>query len=198
MDKRNLIIMVKCEIGRTYDVAAEIADLPEGPIVYSTSGDYDLFTMFRLGNNDDIGHYVCETIQKISGPENSATKRSTVTCSVLVKASATPRQNTTRTAMIISARPIVPRVSVSVDTLTQLLAGFEMRDRLGRNHHGIAGFRVTPDPLRAEMQGETAESTDLDAVFFRKRIGDLVQHQFDSKLHILVRQMWLVIRQLID
>ena len=62
MDKRNLIIMVKCEIGRTYDVAAEIADLPEGPIVYSTSGDYDLFTMFRLGNNDDIGHYVCETI----------------------------------------------------------------------------------------------------------------------------------------
>lgn len=73
MDKRNLIIMVKCEIGRTYDVAAEIADLPEGPIVYSTSGDYDLFTMFRLGNNDDIGHYVCETIQKISGVRDTNT-----------------------------------------------------------------------------------------------------------------------------
>ena len=67
MDKRNLIVMVKCEIGCTYDVAAELADLPEGPIVYSTSGDYDLFTMFRLDNNDDIGHYVCETVQKIEG-----------------------------------------------------------------------------------------------------------------------------------
>ena len=30
MDKRNLIVMVKCEIGRTYDVAAELADLPKG------------------------------------------------------------------------------------------------------------------------------------------------------------------------
>ena len=49
MDKRNLIVMVKCEIGKTYDVAATLADLPEGPTVYSTSGDYDLFTMFRLG-----------------------------------------------------------------------------------------------------------------------------------------------------
>ena len=54
MDKRNLIVMVKCEIGRTYDVAAEIADLPEGPIVYSTSGDYDLFTMFRLQKIDGV------------------------------------------------------------------------------------------------------------------------------------------------
>ena len=67
MDKRNLIVMVKCEIGCTYDVAAELADLPEGPVVYSTSGDFDLFTMFRLDNNDDIGHYVCETVQKIKG-----------------------------------------------------------------------------------------------------------------------------------
>ena len=37
MDKRNLIVMVKCELGRTYDVAAALADLPEAPIVYSTS-----------------------------------------------------------------------------------------------------------------------------------------------------------------
>ena len=73
MDKRNLIVMVKCEIGCTYDVAAELADLPEGPIVYSTSGDYDLFTMFRLDNNDDIGHYVCETVQKIKGVRDTNT-----------------------------------------------------------------------------------------------------------------------------
>ena len=73
MDKRNLIVMVKCDIGCTYDVAAELADLPEGPVVYSTSGDFDLFTMFRLDNNDDIGHYVCETVQKIKGVRDTNT-----------------------------------------------------------------------------------------------------------------------------
>ena len=67
MEKRNLIVMVKCDIGRTYDVAAALADLPEGPTVYSTSGDYDIFSMFRLDNSDDIGHYVCAVIQKIDG-----------------------------------------------------------------------------------------------------------------------------------
>ena len=45
MEKRNLIIMVKCELGCTYDGAAALADLPETPMVYSTSGDYDLFTI---------------------------------------------------------------------------------------------------------------------------------------------------------
>lgn len=67
MEKRNLIVTVKCDIGRTYDVAAALADLPEGPTVYSTSGDYDIFSMFRLDNSDDLGHYVCEVIQKIDG-----------------------------------------------------------------------------------------------------------------------------------
>ena len=61
MDKRNLIVMVKCELGRTYDVAAALADLPEAPIVYSTSGD------------DDIGTYVCDTIQTISGVRDTNT-----------------------------------------------------------------------------------------------------------------------------
>ena len=35
--------------------------------------DYDLFTMFRLENNDDIGHYVCEIIQKIDGVRDTNT-----------------------------------------------------------------------------------------------------------------------------
>ena len=73
MDKRNLIVMVKCELGRTYDVAAALADLPEAPIVYSTSGDYDIFSMFRLDNNDDIGTFVCNTIQTISGVRDTNT-----------------------------------------------------------------------------------------------------------------------------
>ena len=45
---------------------------PICPGPYSTSGDYDLFTMFRLGNNDDIGHYVC-SYQKIDGVRDTNT-----------------------------------------------------------------------------------------------------------------------------
>ena len=73
MDKRNLIVMVKCELGRTYDVAAALADLPQAPTVFSTSGDFDIFSMFRLENNDDIGKYVCETIQTIDGVRDTNT-----------------------------------------------------------------------------------------------------------------------------
>lgn len=73
MEKRTLLVLVKCEIGMTYNVAAALADLPEAPIVYSTSGDYDIFSMFRLDNNDDIGMYVCETIQKIDGVRDTNT-----------------------------------------------------------------------------------------------------------------------------
>ena len=73
MDKRTLLVLVKCEIGMTYKVAAALADLPEAPTVYSTSGDYDIFSMFRLDNNDDIGLYVCETIQTIPGVRDTNT-----------------------------------------------------------------------------------------------------------------------------
>ena len=61
------------DLGKTYDVAAALDDLPEAPTAYSTSGDYDIFTMFRLENNDDIGHYVCETVQKIEGVRDTNT-----------------------------------------------------------------------------------------------------------------------------
>ena len=73
MEKRTLLVLVKCEIGMTYKVAAALADLPEAPTVYSTSGDYDIFSMFRLDNNDDIGLYVCETIQTIPGVRDTNT-----------------------------------------------------------------------------------------------------------------------------
>ena len=67
------LVLYKQQPVTVVHVAAELADLPEGPVVYSTSGDFDLFTMFRLDNNDDIGHYVCETVQKIKGVRDTNT-----------------------------------------------------------------------------------------------------------------------------
>jgi len=66
-DSRVFIILIRCEMGRTYDVASRIAELENGPTVYSISGDYDVFCMVRLPSNDDLGRFVSEKIQSIDG-----------------------------------------------------------------------------------------------------------------------------------
>jgi len=44
---KTVFVMIKCELGRTYDVAAHLADeIPEVRSVYSTSGNYDLLAQF--------------------------------------------------------------------------------------------------------------------------------------------------------
>lgn len=51
-----------------------------------------------------------------------------------------------------------------VDAIPQLLARFEMRHELTIEGYGLARLGVTPYAWRAEMQGEAAETTDLDAI----------------------------------
>lgn len=59
-----VFLMIKCELGTAYDVAAELIDtVPEVSEVYSTSGQYDLLAKFNLETNQDIGHFVCNTVQ---------------------------------------------------------------------------------------------------------------------------------------
>ena len=41
-----LIVQIKCELGRAYDVAAYIVDEIVGCQIYSVSGAYDLLAMF--------------------------------------------------------------------------------------------------------------------------------------------------------
>ena len=70
---RTYLIFIRCELGQTYKVAAELADLDSAPYVYSISGEYDLFCMFRLPSNDDVGRYVSDSIHKISGISSTNT-----------------------------------------------------------------------------------------------------------------------------
>jgi len=71
---KTLFVMIKCELGRTYDVAAVLADnIPEVRSVHSTSGNYDLLAQFQLDDKQEIGRFVAGTVQTVPGVKDTYT-----------------------------------------------------------------------------------------------------------------------------
>lgn len=71
---RPLFVMIKCDLGKAYEVAEILVDqVDETSEVHSTSGQYDLLVKFFLDEGTDIGHFVCEKVQKISGIKDTFT-----------------------------------------------------------------------------------------------------------------------------
>ena len=71
---KTVFVMIKCELGKTYNVAATIADeIPEVRSVYSTSGNYDLLAQFQLGNDQEIGRFIANTVQTVVGVKDTYT-----------------------------------------------------------------------------------------------------------------------------
>lgn len=63
---RAIFVMIKCDLGKAYEVANTIADqLGEVSEVHSTSGEYDLLVKFYLAEDADIGRFVCERVQTL-------------------------------------------------------------------------------------------------------------------------------------
>ncbi len=63
---RPLFVMIKCDLGEFYTVAEKIIDdIEETSEVHSTSGQYDLLVKFYLEEGTDIGHFICDRVQKI-------------------------------------------------------------------------------------------------------------------------------------
>ena len=63
---QTIFIMVKCELGRAYDVAAyTIEQVEQVSEVHSISGQYDLLMKCYLDDGGDIGHFVTSQIQTI-------------------------------------------------------------------------------------------------------------------------------------
>lgn len=63
-----VFVLIKCQLGQAYKVAGDIMDTIEQVAeVHSVSGQYDLLAKFHLGSDDDIGHFVTETLQRIDG-----------------------------------------------------------------------------------------------------------------------------------
>jgi DNA-binding Lrp family transcriptional regulator len=65
---KTIFVQIKCELGRTYDVAARLVDYLEPvPEVHSTSGRWDLMVQCNLPADTDIGRFVTEKIQMTDG-----------------------------------------------------------------------------------------------------------------------------------
>ena len=66
-------VQIKCQLGRSYDVANALADAEIASEIYSTAGDYDLLVKFYVDEGTDIGHFVNEKVQVIPGIKDTFT-----------------------------------------------------------------------------------------------------------------------------
>ena len=71
---KTIFVMVKCELGKAYQVADEaVLDIEQVSEVYSISGQYDLLIKCYLPDEDDIGHFVTEKVQRLAGVKDTFT-----------------------------------------------------------------------------------------------------------------------------
>ncbi|MBM3482166.1 MAG: Lrp/AsnC family transcriptional regulator [Alphaproteobacteria bacterium] len=71
---KTIFVMVKCEMGRAYDVASKaIETVEQVSEIYSISGQYDLLVKCYLDDEIDIGHFVTEKVQRLPGVRDTFT-----------------------------------------------------------------------------------------------------------------------------
>lgn len=71
---RQFYIFIKCELGRTYEVASKIVDtVEETRQVHSVSGAFDLLAQFSVEAEADIGRFVNQKIQTVDGVADTQT-----------------------------------------------------------------------------------------------------------------------------
>lgn len=66
-------VQIKCQLGRSYEVANAIADAEIASEIYSTAGDFDLLIKFYVPEGTDIGHFVNEQVQRFPGIQDTRT-----------------------------------------------------------------------------------------------------------------------------
>ncbi len=64
---RPFFLMIKTELGKTYEVADQIAELEIASELYSIAGEYDLLVKIYLDEENDIGRYMSELVQRVKG-----------------------------------------------------------------------------------------------------------------------------------
>jgi DNA-binding Lrp family transcriptional regulator len=70
---QTIFVMVKCELGRAYDVAGNaVQEIEQVSEVHSISGQYDLLMKCYLTDDQDIGHFVMG-LQKLPGVKDTFT-----------------------------------------------------------------------------------------------------------------------------
>src|SRR5690606_16417082 len=55
-------VQIKCQLGKSYEVANKLADAEIASEIYSTAGEFDLLVKFYVDDGTDIGHFVNEKV----------------------------------------------------------------------------------------------------------------------------------------
>lgn len=66
-------VQIKCQLGKSYEVANALADREIASEIYSTAGNFDLLVKFYVEKGQDIGHFVNEKVQTIPGIQDTHT-----------------------------------------------------------------------------------------------------------------------------
>ena len=66
-------VQIKCDLGKSYEVARALADAEIASEIYSTAGPYDLMAKFYVDDSEDTGHFVNEKVQVIPGIKDTFT-----------------------------------------------------------------------------------------------------------------------------
>lgn len=66
-------VQIKCELGKSYQVANALAEAEIASEIYSTAGNFDLLVKFYVEPGTDIGHFVNEQVQLIPGIQDTHT-----------------------------------------------------------------------------------------------------------------------------
>lgn len=66
-------VQIKCDLGKAYEVASELADAEIASEIYSTAGQYDLLAKFYVDDSEDVGHFVNQKVQVLSGIKDTFT-----------------------------------------------------------------------------------------------------------------------------
>ncbi|MEZ5840722.1 MAG: Lrp/AsnC ligand binding domain-containing protein [Hyphomicrobiales bacterium] len=66
-------VQIKCQLGRSYEVANAIADAEIASEIYSTAGEFDLLVKFYVEDGTDIGHFVNEKVHCFAGIADTRT-----------------------------------------------------------------------------------------------------------------------------
>jgi DNA-binding Lrp family transcriptional regulator len=70
---RTFFVEIKCQLGKTYEVASELAEAEIASEIYSIAGDYDILAKFYVEDDVDIGHFVGRKVQVIPGIADTRT-----------------------------------------------------------------------------------------------------------------------------
>ncbi|MEQ1939265.1 Lrp/AsnC ligand binding domain-containing protein [Mesorhizobium sp. CN5-321] len=70
---KTFFVQIKCDLGQSYEVASALADAEIASEIYSTAGNFDLMAKFYVDDDVDVGHFVNEKVQVISGIKDTFT-----------------------------------------------------------------------------------------------------------------------------